>query len=133
MEFTKSRSKGSLHQFIPKKTCKRMLKSTTFFSFGNWYTNNIHTKLRNYCILNYELCKWSIIDGPLDSCGKHEGLYHFFFACKNYSIGRNTLLDWLFRHELVNYWYIFFLICSDVNLHLQINNIIFADVHKFID
>ena len=105
MEITKSRRKGSnLNQFIPVKTWKRKLITPSgFFSFGNRYTNIIHTWLRNYCILNYDLCKWSIIDGPLGSCGKHGGLYHFFFACKNYSIGRNTLF--VCNAWIGQYWY----------------------------
>ena len=59
---------------------------------------------------------------------KQEDTYHFFFVCKNYSIARNTLFDCLYMLELVN---------IDLNLLLygdvNINNKIFAAVHKLID
>ena len=81
------------------------------FTFGKRYTNINHTKLRHNCILNYDLRKRNI----LNSCGKQEDAYHFFFVCKNYSIARNTLFHCLFQLELVNID-INLLLRGDVNL-----------------
>ena len=66
--------------------------------------------------------------------GKQEDAYYFFFVFKNYSIARNTstLYGCLFKLELVNID-INLLLCGDVNLSSQMNNRIFAAVHKFID
>ena len=77
-------------------------------------------------MLNYDFCKRSIIDCPLGLYGKHEGLDHFFLACKKYSIGRLVV-----HYELVNID-INLLICGGINLPLKINNRIFADVHNLL-
>ena len=50
-----------------------------FYSFGERYTNIIHTKLRNNCALNSYLFRCNIIDSPLCSCGKAEDTSHYFF------------------------------------------------------
>ena len=70
-------------------------------------------------MLNYDLCERNILNSPQCSCGKQEDAYHFFFVCK-ISILCSSL-NWSI------------LLCGDVNLPLQINNRIFAAVHKFID
>ena len=56
-----------------------------FYSFGDRYTNIIHTKLRHNCALNSDLFRCNIIDSPLGSCGKAEDTYHYFFTCTQYS------------------------------------------------
>ena len=72
----------------------RSLLERVFPSFRK-LANIIHTKLRQNCILNYDLCKRNILNtgSPQCSFGKQEDAYHFFFVCKNYSIARNTLFD----------------------------------------
>ena len=51
-----------------------------FYSFGDRYTNFIHTKLHH-----------NNIDSPLCSCGKAEDTFHFFI-CTHYSALRNEIL-----------------------------------------
>ena len=43
-----------------------------FHSFGDKYTNIIHTKLRHKCALNSDLFRCYIIYSHLCSCGKAE-------------------------------------------------------------
>ena len=50
-----------------------------FYSFGDRYTNIIHTKLRHNCALNSDLFRCNIIDSPLCSCGKAEYTYHYIY------------------------------------------------------
>ena len=64
-------------------------------------------------------------------CGKQD-VYHFFFVFKNYSFARNTLFDSLLMLKLVNFDKNI-LLCDDINLSLQIDNIVFDAVHKLID
>ncbi|XP_055995247.1 uncharacterized protein LOC125672352 isoform X1 [Ostrea edulis] len=105
----------------------------SYYSFGKRYINIIHTKLRYNCILNYDLYKLNITNSPFCTCGHtNEDIYHFFFACKNYSRARNDLFNRLFMLDLVNID-TKLLLCGDVNLPLQTNITIFSVVHKFIE
>ena len=52
-----------------------------FYSFGDRYTNIIHTKLRHKCALNSDLFRFNIINSHFCSCGKVKDTYHFFFTC----------------------------------------------------
>ena len=83
-------------------------------------------------LILYNIIFFNILNSPQCSCGKQEDAYHFFFVCKNYSTARNTLFDCLFMLELVNID-LNLLLFGDLNLPLQINNRIFAAVHKYIN
>ena len=64
--------------------------------------------------------------------GKNEDVYHFFFACKNYSEARNNLFNQLFMLDLVNID-TNSLSCGDVHFPLKTNINIFSAVHQFIE
>ena len=99
------------------------------YSFGDRYTNIIHTKLRHNCALNSDLYRCNIIDSPLCSCGKAKDsfttwaedcqlccidinpywdiffiifYYHFFFQCTQYSALRNDIFNEIFPIENLN-------------------------------
>ena len=82
-------------------------------------TNIIHTKLRYKCILHYDLYKRNITNIRT---------YHFFFACKNYSIAKDNSLMLDLGNIDTN-----LLTCGYVHLLLQTNINIFSTVHKFME
>ena len=63
--------------------CNTTAHRPEFDSFGDRYTNVIHTKLRHNCALNSDLFRCNIIDSPLCSCGKAEDTYHYFLHVLN--------------------------------------------------
>ena len=69
---------------------------------------------------HYDLYKRYITNTPFCSCRQNEDVYHFFFACKNYSKARNNLFNQLFMLDLVNID-TNLLICGVVHLPLQTN------------
>ena len=96
---TKKKSKMVPHINLLYFLCILIASSST----DHWWiqTNIIHTKLRHYCILKYDLCKRNTLNCPQCSYGKQEDAYQFFFVCKNYSIARNTLFIRLLVHAWI--------------------------------
>ena len=69
-----------------------------FYSFGDRYTNIIHTKLRHNCALTRDLLRCNIIESRLCSCDKAEDTYrYFFFTRTQYSALRNDIINEMFR------------------------------------
>ena len=103
-----------------------------FYSFGDRYTNIIHTKLRHNCALNSDLFRFNIINSPLCSCGKVEDTYHYFFTCTKYSALRNDIFNEIFRIENLNIVNTHVLLWGDCSIGTTDNKHLFSLVHRYI-
>ena len=122
-----TKSKPTLTSF--KSALNRSLgKPSPLFNIGTRPGQILHTRLRLGCSsLNYDLCRRSLIDSPLCSCGDVETVNHFLLHCPNYSRLRHDLILTLPCPPLLNN-----LLYGDEKLSPAQNKLVITNVQRYI-
>ena len=95
---------------------------------GNRHISILHARLRNNCsILKNIFFRNHLRDNPLcDLCGMVEDAIHYFFHCRKFTIERQVFND------TVRVLSIDMILCSNYNLNMENNIVLFRAVHRYI-
>ena len=106
-------------------------KSPELFNYGERRLNIIHTQLRLQCSnLKAHLFSLHVVDDPQCNCNiGNEDCFHFFFECPLYNLQRQDLAA---KVQQLSTFNTKVLLHGDASLDLEINQQIFAAVHKYI-
>ena len=99
------------------------------YYFGNRRAQILHIRLRTGCSsLNLDLFLINITDSTFYKCGSIEDAQHFVFHCSSIK-DRDALLNSIRIHQTPT---LDIILHGDDSLSIEINQRIFAHVHKYI-